>query len=236
MVVFRRPAKSYGPDDATFLPPPCVALQSHRHSMDYLPLTPINDDHVLYTNKLQDFVFPCVGVQMPHNLALALCPAPPFSRSLVPPLLLPSPTTDELTTGSIATFLVRPLPLAAEDVLSPSGVWCEPGGSMNDPSFLPYFLNVLKIIRKLSSPRNTMAVIVRRGPRAWVGVRRGQPPFSGSFVAPALHTYESIETMNAITDQANHTEGVASRTHTFHRIDVRVFCASCRGNQRRVDS
>ena len=60
-----------------------------------------------------------------------------------------------------------------------------------------------------------------------MGVRRGQTPFSGSFEAPDLQTYESIETMNAITDQANHTEGVASRTHTFHKIDVRVFCASC---------
>jgi hypothetical protein len=59
-----------------------------------------------------------------------------------------------------------------------------------------------------------------------VGVRRGQPPFSGSFVAPDLHTYESIERINAITDQASHMTGVASRTHTFHRIDVRVFCAS----------
>jgi len=59
-----------------------------------------------------------------------------------------------------------------------------------------------------------------------VGVRRGQLPFSGSFVAPDLHTYDSIETMSAITDQANHTEGVANKTHTFHRIDVRVFCAS----------
>lgn len=32
--------------------------------------------------------------------------------------------------------------------------------------------------------------------------------------------------MSAITDQANHITGVASRTHTFHRIDVRVPCAS----------
>ena len=67
-----------------------------------------------------------------------------------------------------------------------------------------------------------------------MGVRRGQPPSSGSFVAPDLQTYESIETMNVITDQANHTEGVASRTHTFHRIDVRVFWASCHRIQRYV--
>lgn len=69
-----------------------------------------------------------------------------------------------------------------------------------------------------------------------MGVRRGQPPFSGSFVAPLLQTYESIETTNAITDQANHIEGVARRTHTFHRIDVRVFCASYQGIQPRAHS
>jgi len=146
---------------------PLLSFYDPYDHMDYFPFAFIDNDHVLdilISYKLYIYIHR----KTHYNLALTLCSAPLFSRSFMPAPLLPSPTptADELTGGSAGTFLDSPLPLAAEDVVSPSGVWCESGISMNDSPFLPYFLNVLRTIRKLSNPRTTKAVIARRGPRA----------------------------------------------------------------------
>jgi hypothetical protein len=113
------PEKSYGLDDDT----PLSIFMSHHDIHDDADISNyclLNSDQ--YSNRDNLQIFTMTGEQLLCYLVLTSCSALPFSGSFMSTALLLSSLASELACGSVATFLEKPLPLAAENVTSPSGL------------------------------------------------------------------------------------------------------------------